>query len=100
MNPPCRHVMLLRRIAKIYLVFEEKSALKVFSFQLRRPHTSSSGSSAAPAAPLAASTPKIVGYWLGGIAVMAWGAVALGGVTRLTESGLSMVSFEIKSAPK
>ena len=36
-------------------------------------------------------TPRIVGYWMGGIAAMAFGAVSLGGVTRLTESGLSMV---------
>ena len=28
---------------------------------------------------------------MGGIAAMAFGAVSLGGVTRLTESGLSMV---------
>ena len=40
-------------------------------------------------------TPRIVGYWMGGIAAMAFGAVSLGGVTRLTESGLSMVKFVI-----
>ena len=32
---------------------------------------------------------KIVGYWLGGCSIMVAGAVVLGGVTRLTESGLS-----------
>ena len=32
---------------------------------------------------------------MGGIAAMAFGAVSLGGVTRLTESGLSMVKFII-----
>ena len=42
-----------------------------------------------------AKTPRIVGYWMGGIAAMAFGAVSLGGVTRLTESGLSMVKFII-----
>ena len=39
----------------------------------------------------AESVPRIVGWWMGGIAGMCFGAVVLGGVTRLTESGLSMV---------
>ena len=37
------------------------------------------------------AVPKIVGWWMAGIAGMAFGAVAIGGLTRLTESGLSMV---------
>lgn len=41
---------------------------------------------------VAEETPRIVGYWMGGIAGMCFGAVVLGGVTRLTESGLSMVN--------
>ena len=36
-----------------------------------------------------------VGWWMGGIAGMAFGAVVLGGVTRLTESGLSMVDWKL-----
>lgn len=43
--------------------------------------------------------PKIVGYWMGGIAAMAFGAVSLGGVTRLTESGLSMVDWKLFGRP-
>lgn len=39
--------------------------------------------------------PRVVGWWLGGIAGMAFGAVVLGGVTRLTESGLSMVDWKL-----
>ena len=39
--------------------------------------------------------PRIVGWWMGGIAGMAFGAVVLGGVTRLTESGLSMVDWKL-----
>lgn len=35
---------------------------------------------------------KIVGGWLMGCAGMCFGAIVLGGLTRLTESGLSMVS--------
>lgn len=38
---------------------------------------------------------KIVGYWLMGCAGMVVGAVILGGVTRLTESGLSMVDWRL-----
>ncbi|KAL8568000.1 Cytochrome c oxidase assembly protein cox15 [Nucella lapillus] len=38
---------------------------------------------------------KIVGAWLFGCAGMVFGAVILGGVTRLTESGLSMVDWRL-----
>ncbi|XP_014780043.1 cytochrome c oxidase assembly protein COX15 homolog [Octopus bimaculoides] len=38
---------------------------------------------------------KIVGKWLFGCAGMVFGAVILGGVTRLTESGLSMVDWKL-----
>ena len=37
------------------------------------------------------AVPKVVGWWMAGIAGMCFGAVAIGGLTRLTESGLSMV---------
>ncbi|KAL1460619.1 hypothetical protein WDU94_012586 [Cyamophila willieti] len=35
------------------------------------------------------------GYWLLGCSGMVFGAVVLGGVTRLTESGLSMVTWKL-----
>lgn len=38
---------------------------------------------------------KIVGGWLVGCSAMVFGAVILGGVTRLTESGLSMVDWKL-----
>lgn len=38
---------------------------------------------------------KIVGLWLLGCSGMVFGAVVLGGVTRLTESGLSMVTWKL-----
>lgn len=38
---------------------------------------------------------KIVGKWLLGCGGMVYLAVVLGGVTRLTESGLSMVSWKL-----
>lgn len=37
----------------------------------------------------------ISGYWLVGCAGMVIGSVVLGGVTRLTESGLSMVDWHL-----
>lgn len=39
--------------------------------------------------------PKYVGYWFLGCSGMVFVAVALGGVTRLTESGLSMVNWKL-----
>ncbi|PNF31568.1 Cytochrome c oxidase assembly protein COX15-like protein [Cryptotermes secundus] len=41
------------------------------------------------------SSRKVVGYWLLGCSGMVFGAVVLGGVTRLTESGLSMVTWKL-----
>lgn len=39
--------------------------------------------------------PKYVGYWFLGCSGMVFVAVALGGITRLTESGLSMVNWKL-----
>ncbi|RUS76320.1 hypothetical protein EGW08_015908 [Elysia chlorotica] len=44
---------------------------------------------------ISAQAQKIVGTWLVGCAGMCFGAVILGGVTRLTESGLSMVDWKL-----
>lgn len=38
--------------------------------------------------------PRVVGYWLAGCAGMTFFMVTLGGITRLTESGLSMVDYQ------
>lgn len=38
---------------------------------------------------------KIVGYWLLGSSGLVFGLVVLGGLTRLTESGLSMVDWKL-----
>lgn len=38
---------------------------------------------------------KTIGLWLAGCSGMVAGAVVLGGVTRLTESGLSMVDWKL-----
>jgi len=45
------------------------------------------------------AVPRVVGWWMGGIAGMCFGAVVLGGVTRLTESGLSMVDWKLLGRP-
>uniref|UniRef100_A0A915PUZ9 Cytochrome c oxidase assembly protein COX15 n=1 Tax=Setaria digitata TaxID=48799 RepID=A0A915PUZ9_9BILA len=44
---------------------------------------------------LTPSQRRTIGAWLLGCAGMVYGAVALGGVTRLTESGLSMVNWDL-----
>jgi len=44
-------------------------------------------------AELTTTQSKWVGRWLGGMAGMCFGAVVIGGLTRLTESGLSMVEW-------
>merc|ERR1711936_21102 len=44
---------------------------------------------------LSEASQKIVGAWMVGCAGMCFGAVILGGVTRLTESGLSMVDWQL-----
>jgi heme a synthase len=45
---------------------------------------------------------KIVGYWLAGTSAAVFGMIVFGGLTRLTESGLSMVDWKLIhfSAPK
>lgn len=45
---------------------------------------------------------RIVGYWLAGTSAAVFGIIVFGGLTRLTESGLSMVDWKLIhfSAPK
>lgn len=38
---------------------------------------------------------KILGAWLAGCSIMVGGAVLVGGITRLTESGLSMTQWHL-----
>lgn len=47
----------------------------------------------------AETAPRLVGWWLAGCAGMCAGAVALGGLTRLTESGLSMTDWTLLGKP-
>nr|XP_046256959.1 cytochrome c oxidase assembly protein COX15 homolog [Scatophagus argus] len=59
--------------------------------------TAEAGASSTPAAATVpnAATNRIVGRWLLGCSGLVVGAVVLGGVTRLTESGLSMVDWHL-----
>ncbi|KAM9344806.1 heme A synthase COX15 [Symphorus nematophorus] len=59
--------------------------------------TAEAGASSSPAAVTVpnAATNRIVGRWLLGCSGLVVGAVVLGGVTRLTESGLSMVDWHL-----
>ncbi|XP_042358321.1 cytochrome c oxidase assembly protein COX15 homolog [Plectropomus leopardus] len=59
--------------------------------------TAEAGASSAPAAATVpnAATNRIVGRWLLGCSGLVVGAIVLGGVTRLTESGLSMVDWHL-----
>lgn len=69
-----------------------KKATKLFGPTLAR-HTETL------AVPAFATTNRVaqraVGYWLLGCSGMVFGAVILGGITRLTESGLSMVTWKL-----
>ena len=38
---------------------------------------------------------RLVGYWLVGSSAMVFGIIVFGGLTRLTESGLSMVDWKL-----
>uniref|UniRef100_A0A3Q2U0P3 Cytochrome c oxidase assembly homolog 15 (yeast) n=1 Tax=Fundulus heteroclitus TaxID=8078 RepID=A0A3Q2U0P3_FUNHE len=68
---------------------------------VRRNQSSISVEAASPSTPAAAvaipnaATNRIVGRWLLGCSGLVVGAVVLGGVTRLTESGLSMVDWHL-----
>jgi len=46
-----------------------------------------------------AGVSRVVGWWLAGCAGMCVGAVVLGGVTRLTESGLSITDWKLMGRP-
>ncbi|WVR08700.1 hypothetical protein IAU60_005758 [Kwoniella sp. DSM 27419] len=46
------------------------------------------------AAPVVAEIPKSLPYWLYGCSALVFGIVVIGGLTRLTESGLSIVEWQ------
>ena len=42
------------------------------------------------------ATPKAIGYWLLGMSGLVAGMVTIGGITRLTRSGLSMTDWKLQ----
>ncbi|XP_067276986.1 cytochrome c oxidase assembly protein COX15 homolog isoform X1 [Pseudorasbora parva] len=62
----------------------------------RRQTTVTTGSVSVRSVPIPnAATDRVIGRWLLGCSGLVLGAVVLGGVTRLTESGLSMVDWHL-----
>jgi len=61
--------------------------------------TAGKSAGTAAAGPVAGTTSRAVGWWMAGCAGMCFGAVILGGVTRLTESGLSMTDWKLLGRP-
>ncbi|KAF0313254.1 Cytochrome c oxidase assembly protein COX15 [Amphibalanus amphitrite] len=74
---------------------QESTLKNVFNGGVARALRQASSSAASTTTELAPSARKAVGYWLMGCTGMVFGAVMLGGVTRLTESGLSMVDWKL-----
>lgn len=51
----------------------------------------------APPAPLATARPRAIAAWLFGVAALVFAMVVVGGITRLTESGLSITRWDVVS---
>lgn len=65
--------------------FQPTNLANASKFALMRQHMMSEGSGGR----------RLVGYWLLGTSGLVAGLVVLGGLTRLTESGLSMVDWKL-----
>jgi cytochrome c oxidase assembly protein subunit 15 len=63
-------------------------------FPARRGHIAAMASTAVPALPLRAPRPRAIAWWLFAVAALVFAMVVVGGITRLTESGLSIVKWE------
>ncbi|XP_028983419.1 cytochrome c oxidase assembly protein COX15 homolog isoform X2 [Betta splendens] len=85
-----------------------RNARETFHYSSRSPHlrqwfvnrcrrtiTAEAGATAGTSAVPNTATNRIVGRWLLGCSGLVVGAIVLGGVTRLTESGLSMVDWHL-----
>lgn len=91
--PPWR--TLLTSIPKTNLFQSSLAPMKRSSFLLQKESLRRSGTIAVNYASNVNKSDKIVGSWLLVCGGMVFVAVALGGVTRLTESGLSMVTWKL-----
>ncbi|KAL3865180.1 hypothetical protein ACJMK2_006797 [Sinanodonta woodiana] len=93
-NPAQRNIHWAQyRIFRVHQTGRHGTVKKIV--QQFRPTTTSAVNvgTLSPEIPLKAQ--KIIGKWLLGCAGMCFGAVVLGGITRLTESGLSMVDWRL-----
>ncbi|XP_038070786.1 cytochrome c oxidase assembly protein COX15 homolog [Patiria miniata] len=82
----------LPQLSRLYSRYPRSQ--QIFQHASRR-FQSNGVAEAQPTAAIPAHAQKIVGWWLLGCCGMVVGAVVLGGVTRLTESGLSMTDWHL-----
>ncbi|XP_044069106.1 cytochrome c oxidase assembly protein COX15 homolog isoform X2 [Siniperca chuatsi] len=80
--------------------FQHSSSPQLRQWLVKRGQSTITAEAGASSTPAAATVPnvatnRIVGRWLLGCSGLVVGAVVLGGVTRLTESGLSMVDWHL-----
>ncbi|RKP03187.1 hypothetical protein CXG81DRAFT_9845 [Caulochytrium protostelioides] len=64
------------------------------------PSSTAPGSPSAPASSLPPSSSRAVGWWLLALAALVFGIVVVGGLTRLTESGLSITEWQLFKGTK
>lgn len=91
---PVSSLPLLRNPVKNFSDTRLLTRVKEFS-KIIRQKSSTVSTTAQVCKPLPANADKAVGLWLLGCSGMVFVAVILGGVTRLTESGLSMVTWRL-----
>lgn len=85
--------MLIRNVPSQLLKSHPRQSNQLMKTFLRKTTTTTTAASVSAAETKVGS--RAVGWWLAGCAGMTVGAVVLGGVTRLTESGLSMVDWHL-----
>ncbi len=74
--------------------FNHKSAFSFSSLAAKAPSSTSKLTAHLLANPNG-SGKRVVGYWLAGCSAAVFGIIVFGGLTRLTESGLSMVDWKL-----
>ncbi|KAL2019902.1 hypothetical protein VTK56DRAFT_9077 [Thermocarpiscus australiensis] len=100
--PPPSSVVKLLRAGRRHATTESKSPIELLSSNLeagaqsapqKLASQSSSRSSSSSSSSFPETNAKVVGYWLIGSAASVFGIVVFGGLTRLTESGLSITEW-------
>ncbi|KXX75024.1 Electron transfer protein 1, mitochondrial [Madurella mycetomatis] len=96
LSPQPQRILKLARAPRRYATTESKSPLEMLSSDITRAAraTPTADSSAkAKSSSFPETNAKVVGYWLLGSAASVFGIVVFGGLTRLTESGLSITEW-------